>query len=491
MKYDTILIRPSRRDYQHKDRFIFFHQPLNLCYLASNLENQGFSVAIYDLEFELLNSQGIIERISKAAPLVIGFTCLTNTISNANKIALLIKNKFPDILMVAGGWHPSALPKRTLQEFKGFDMAIMGEGEDVFSSLVKHVRLKKNYRHLDGISYRDGDNIIQNDSAGLIEDLDKLPFPARHLLNWNMYDRLQPSRELSLKGRRLTSIITSRGCPGQCTFCAVHVVHKNKTRFRSADSVLAEVEECLSRYNISHIDILDDTFTTDTGRLQLILQGFLRLKLKSWSCQTRVDFVDKAILLKMVEAGCREVFFGIESGSQRVLDLLKKNITLKQIRDAVKWAREANVEFIKLSFIVGGHPDEKIEDVLMTKALLKELNPDRAYVGVLVPYPGTEVYKEMKDSGLIFSEDWDKFSMYGTFPVWRTKHFSPRDLVDIQRNILWGYYLRPSYILQRLVKINTKEKVIWWLSVIMMGARLLISSYRQKTSKKRENKNFE
>ncbi len=485
IKSDVILIRSSQCGRNHEDRFVFFHQPLSLCYLASNLEIQGFSAAIYDFEFEPLNKQEIIDSIRDADPLVIGFTCFTNTISNANRIALFIKDKFPHIITAVGGWHPSALPKRTLQEFKGFDVAVMGEGEEVFSALVKRIKLKEDYSRLDGISYRKGEEVVQNNAAELIEDLDKLPLPARHLLNWNMYDRLQPFRELSLKGKRLTSIITSRGCPGKCIFCAVDIVHKNRVRYRSPDSVLSEVEECMSKYNISHFDILDDTFTSDRKRLDLILRGFKILNVRSWSCQTRVDFVDRDMIFNMVKAGCREIFFGIESGSQRVLDLLKKNITLKQVRDAVKWSREANLEFVKLSFMVGGHPDEKREDVIMTKALLKELNPDRAYVGILVPYPGTEVYKEMNARGLILTKDWEKFSMYGTFPAWRTKHFSSKDLVDMQRDMLWGYYLRPSYILQRLVKINTKGKVVWWLNVMMMGIRLLISSYKQENAQKR------
>lgn len=462
MKKDIVLVRPAR--YGYRSGFISAQEPINLCYLAAYLERAGFDVEIWDLEQQEASLDEFISRLKDVAPALVGFSCYTPNISAANKFACLLKSFFPKIITVVGGPHSTALPKETLKEFKGFDIVVMGEGEETLLSLAKCVTLGNDYRSINGISFREESEIIQNYPAPLIKDIDSLPHPARNLLNWSLYRNMQHTRGIVSGDKKITSIYTSRGCPGRCIFCAVNLNYSGAIRLRSADSILSEVEECLNKYNIGHFIIQDDTFNLQPNRLYTILNGFKKLGIESWSCDARVDLVTREMLFSMADSGCRKISFGVESGSPRILALIKKGITIDQAKNAVRWSREAGIECVELTFIIGSHPDETVEDVRLTRGLLKDLKPDIVFVSVVVPYPGTEIYNIMKSKGLIYNEDWENFLMFSSsVPVWRTEHFTSEDLVNIQRKILKEFYLRPAYIFKKLLKLKTKSELSYWV----------------------------
>ena len=392
MKKDIVLIRPFR--YQYTSSFISTQEPINLCYLAAYLERKGFNVAIWDLEKRVISDNEFIKLLESASPYLVGFSCYTPTISSANTLASLVKTWSTQTTTVVGGPHASALPTETLQEFKGFDAVVIGEGEETLLAMAKRISSGSNCRDLDGIAIRDGDNVLQNPLRPLIKDIDALPYPARHHLSWDLYKNAQPTRGFFTNNKRITSIYTSRGCPGKCIFCASTVGFGRRVRFRSVDSVLGEVEECLNKYNVGHFVIQDDTFNVKPKRLSQILEGFKKLGVKSWSCDARADLVTRDMIFEMVDAGCKKISFGVESGSPRIQKLNKKSISTEHALNAVRWSKDAKLEYVETNFIIGSHPDETLEDLIMTQKLIKQLNPDILFLSVIVPYPGTEIYKE-------------------------------------------------------------------------------------------------
>ena len=219
---------------------------------------------------------------------------------------------------------------------------------------------------------------------------------------------------------------------------------------------MGEVIECIERFRIEHFTIDDDTFTYGKDRLMKILRGFKELGI-SWDCDSRVDTASPEILEAMAEAGCKKIAYGVESGSPRILELIKKKITVEQIENAFRWARKAGI--LSSAFImIGSHPSETEEDLKMTLDLLYRIRPDFVLVYIAVPYPGTELYRMMKEKGYIFTEDWDEFDIVSTSAKWRTDNFMPKDLVEYQKWMYRRYYMRPGFILKKLVSVrNLKE----------------------------------
>lgn len=236
-----------------------------------------------------------------------------------------------------------------------------------------------------------------------------------------------------------------------------------RTRFRSVENVLAEVEECVKKYNFEHFSIADDTFTLNQERAIEICYGLKKLGVRSWHCGgTRVNAVSPKMLKVMAETGCQKVAFGVESGSPRILELIGKKITLEQVKNAFLWAREAGIRFIEGNFIIGSDPAETQEDLKMTLDLIREIKPDLVSLAIIVPYPGTRVYEKMKSRGYIFTEDWEKFAMIDQVPCWRTEHFTSEELLKYQKKMLRNFYLRPDYLWRILVKLKNLDEIKYW-----------------------------
>ena len=417
---------------------------------------------IWDYEVQPFSPPDFIQKINKSQPKIIGFSCFTPTVINGHKLAKIIKENFPSIVTLVGGPHSSALPQRTLEEFPYFDLVVVGEGEETLLEVCQNLEKNQPWSGILGIAYRVPGGVKEEGKRPLIENLDKLPFPQRDLLNFDLRRRGHVSRGISNRLKN-TEIYTSRGCPIGCIFCAVRATMGLRIRLRSPENVLAEVEDCLGRYRFEHLAVADDSFTFNQERVVKICQGFQKLGVKSWHCEgTRVDIVSPELLKLMAKTGCQKIVFGVESGSQRILELIGKKITIEQVKKAFKWAREAGIKYIEGDYIIGSHPSETLEDVEKTIELIKETKPDLISVTTIVPYPGTPVYELMKEKGYIFSEDWEKFVMLDQLSPWRTEFFSPEDLLKLQRKVLKSFYLRPSYILHILMKLRSLEEIKYW-----------------------------
>ncbi len=458
-----VLIRPPN---SRGEVSILSHTvPVNLGCLASYLMKNGYEVEIWDYETEQFIIDEFINKIKISSPSIIGFSCFTPTIISGHKLAQIIKKNFPHIKTIVGGPHSTALPKKTLEEFPYFDFVIMGEGEETLLEFCNSIKENKDQEGILGLAYRTSNGIKEELRRPLIKNLDDLPFPNRDLLNINLMKKGHISRGISNKLKN-TGIYTSRGCPIGCIFCAISITMGNCVRFRSVENVLLEVEECIKKYQIEHFTVEDDTFTINQERAIKIMEGFQKLGVKSWHCEgTRVNAVTPELLKLMVKTGCQKIVFGVESGSPRILELIKKKITVEQVKNAFKWAREAGFKYIEGDFIIGSHPSETIKDLETTKDLIKEIKPDLISVTILVPYPGTEVYNLMKERGYIFSENWENFVMFDRLPSWRTEFFTPDELLRLQKKILSSFYLRVSYFIHILKKLKSLEELKYWSEI--------------------------
>jgi radical SAM superfamily enzyme YgiQ (UPF0313 family) len=424
--------------------------PINLLCIAAYIIKNGHEVKVFDYEVEEFD----IENISKFNPDIIGITAMTPLIKKSSEIAEKIKSRIKTVAVV-GGNHVTALPEETLEEFPVFDIGVIGEGEET----MKEICDKKDPKDILGIVYRYKGKITVNERRPPIEDLDKLPFPARNLIDMKKY-RGASTPGLSREFLNITELYVNRGCNwGFCTFCASMVTHC-KFRMRSIGNVIEEMNECIKKYGINHFTIDDDTLTTSKERTLEFCEKVKPLKV-TWDCDSRVT-VDKEMLKAMKDSGCKKIAFGVESGSQRILQLVKKGITIQQIKDCFKACHDVGME-TSAFFMIGAHPDETYEDLEQTKKLIKEIKPDFITASIAVPYPGTELRNQMEERKLILNNNWDEYALYNTAPVWKTTNFSPEDLLRIQKEMVNEFYMKPTYILKRLFKIRSWGEFKYWI----------------------------
>lgn len=373
------------------------YQHIGLGYLASMLETKGFWVKIIDVKLERMKFKNTLEAIKSIRPDILGITAMTHEINIAAEIAKAAKSLLPKIFTVIGGVHLTALPVETLRAYGHFDIGIVGEGEYSFCDIAVSINDKKyDFSHIRGVVYRNGSDILLSQTAEKVENLDSLPFPAWHLF---------PMATEYI-------IITSRGCPYSCIFCMQASGHK--IRKRSIGNIVGEIEKVLAERSPERFLFYDETFTLDRTRVFEICDSIIKMNMPRqmrWSVTTRVDCVDKDLLMKMKEAGCDHIEFGIESGDQEVLDRINKRITLKDAEYAVSIAKELGFH-TEGAFILG-HPNETLKTAYKTICFAAKLNPHIVQLGIMVPYPGTAVAqmaREGKGGYKIISDNWSDYN---------------------------------------------------------------------------------
>ncbi|MBU1566443.1 MAG: B12-binding domain-containing radical SAM protein [Proteobacteria bacterium] len=457
----VLLIRPPN---QFSNSKILSHiMPMNLAYLAGYLRKHHTSVSILDYEVRKYSNEHYLSVLREQKPTFVGVSCMTAAVSAGAQLCKFAKEYDKNILTIIGGSHANALPKETMREFSAFDFLIFGEGEETLLDLCRKYQEPKEYSSIPGIVYRDGDEIVKNGSRSLIADLDSIPFPARDLI-------IEPPKKGHVSrgfsnDLRPTSIYTSRGCPYKCSFCAIQNTFGNTVRFRKIPLIEQEIKEVIKEFNFNHIIIADDTFALKKDRPYELCDVFARNGINSWSCDTRVNSVTRELLQAMKDSGCKKVSFGVESGSQRILDLIKKNIQVEQVTQAARWAKEVGFKHIEGNFIIGADPTETLEDLALTRKLILSLPWTFVSVSIIVPYPGTPLYRTMQKNNLIQSDSaWEDFVMFGKPPKWRTDNFSAEELIKLQKQITRSFYLRPQYILKQLMTIRSFSDLNYWIT---------------------------
>ncbi|MBI5229034.1 B12-binding domain-containing radical SAM protein [Candidatus Micrarchaeota archaeon] len=416
--------------------------PLGLAYVASSLVNTGHEVRILDARILKPSDEEILRAVEEFSPAVFGVTATTCQIYDAAVLLKLIKSSFPEIKAVIGGPHVSALPQHTLKEFPWIDFVIVGEGEETASELVSFLEAGRNLSAVKGICYRVGKKTVLTPPREF-SDPNKLPFPARELFPLDRYAK----NAFVVKETPMTTIITSRGCPGGCVFCCKSTFGR-KFRARSVENVLQEIELLVER-GYREIHVVDDAFTLDRNRAKEILRGIIS---KGWNLNftlpngIRVDTVDEEMAALLKKAGFYWLWFGVESGDQGVINNIKKGIRIEQVRKAVKLTKKQGM-FTGLYFIVGLlGSSPKTERKSLELAL--ELDADAVGVSILTVYPGSELFSTLRKN----EADWKAFRHDFSEHVFTGEGFDGRYILSEFQKFIGGFYLRPAYPIKMLLR---------------------------------------
>lgn len=426
--------------------------PLGLAYIAATIEQAGYDVKVIDIETENLTEKQLIKKITDIEPSIVGITCTTPTYNSAVKIHQIIKNVSKNIKTILGGIHPTIVPEEAIKP-DCVDFVIVGEGEKTIIELISTIKHQGNLSSVKGLVYKKNGKIIMNTPRELIQNLDELPFPARHLFQNQKYtypDSLS---------KNTFPIITSRGCPGRCIFCNTQNIFGHQFRARSAKNVVDEIELLINKYSAEEIHIWDDNFITDKNRVFEIRDELKKRNLKinfAFPNGLRADFLDENILKCLKEMGTYSIAIGVESGSQMILNRARKNIRLEKIQDTFKLAKKLKLE--TWAFFMFGLLGETKETIQETINFAKKLDPDIAKFHILKPYPGTEIYNELKKNGLLLTEEYSCYGIH-TLPVHKLPDLTAEEILNWQKIAYLKFYFRFGKVFQQIYRLKSVYRI--------------------------------
>jgi len=367
--------------------------PLGLLYIAAVLEKNGFEVKIFDLHPD---DDRDIPSLIAYDPDVVGMTVLTDYFHRAKHVSQIINEKFSRAIFIVGGVHVTALPQESMEEFLAH-YGVVGEGERAMLDICSKLSRGEDIQGVPGLVWRKENRVVVNPPGPFIQDLDTLPLPARHLLDFNNY--LMPPG--IIRGRwteRSTTVMSSRGCPFSCIWCGSQTTFGRKVRYRSVANVVAEIETLMKDYGVDAVWFVDDTFTLNKERVIDFCDTLIRKNIRlTWGCQAHVTTADEAMFRKMKQAGLAQLDFGVESGSDTILKNLQKKSTAAETVRAFDLARKCGVR--TCATFIFGSPGETAEDVEKTFELVKKIKPNFASSFFLTPYPATELWDQIQAQG--------------------------------------------------------------------------------------------
>jgi len=443
--------RSQNRIIKHRsDKFLQY--PIFLAYSAAQLKAAGFNVVYIDSVIQNFDFDRTIVEAKRAHPDVIFMETTTPSIE-ADYRSLTALRDATAAKIIVGGPHATYFHKQVLVECPTIDIVILHEFDTKIAEVVSNL---DDLAVVGGITYRKGDEIVDNGDGQMAENLDAVPFPDRDTVPWRWYLEAWYSR------KPFMNMMTSRGCPYHCSFCLwPQSMYGHKQRFRSLDNVFSEIAMLVGRYGVRELNIDDGTFTT---RRERVLEFCRRLRKEKydliWTCNGRVDNIDDEMLGEMRRAGCKLIRLGVESGSQEVLDRIQKGLTLKQIEDGVRMVKKSGIQ--ALGGFMFGFPYDTRETVEQTIAFAKRLSPDQAQFSINMCYPGTSLYEYAKENDLILAKSFTEFDMtHG--PVVRTVDMERKELTDILARAYREFYFRPRFVFQTLGHLKDSDEIrrVW------------------------------
>ncbi|MFQ5771037.1 MAG: B12-binding domain-containing radical SAM protein [bacterium] len=440
---------PYREVYEEIGESVGSYLPLGIAYIAAVLRNAGHSVKCVDFDRENFSNKNLLKSLNGID--VIGVSFATANAPMAYKISEMIKNHDPSIACIAGGVHASAVPEHVLKNSK-FDYVIRGEGEFIINELIENLENGMELSEIKGISYWKGDKVVSNPSSKLVDDLNVLSYPARDLFKFREY---KPHPYIPNSDKSAT-VLTSRGCPFKCIFCAANVVHGRGYRVRSIENVIAEIEFLKENYNVKRICFADDEFTLNRKRTIELCNSIIESEIEiKWTCFSRVTDVDPKLLNTMKEAGCDLILYGVESGNERLLKSMKKSITLKDSINAIKWTNNADI--ISIATFILGLPEETRNSIMETINFSKKLNPTLAFFNIAIPLPGSELHEIAVKNNWLNSGDLSAFTAFSSKEVYHPPHIPVEELRKLTIQAHYEFYLRSRIVHSILKHYSTRE----------------------------------
>lgn len=439
----VLLVNPPYTRIRGSGQSAYF--PLGLGYLAGTLAREGFEPVIYSAEncqpgepLPKISMREVFELRSKGhrsfvkalqdddhfvwkeveyvletvQPHIVGITALSVQFGSAAKIARIVKSWRPDCPVVFGGHHVTYMPLDSLRRVPHFDVGVLGEGEETFLELCRAYAAgrRSNFNKIPGLIYRSGNGIMFSEHRKLIENLDALPNPRKDLLIFP--ESYHPSH--------FSTIIYGRGCPWRCRFCSSQEFWRRRIRIRSAENCLNEIKDLMQEFHINNFMFWDDAFSVRRRDILEFCGKAVESGLRfTFSTATRADLVDEELLFALKRAGCVVLTLGVESGSPRVLEMIRKDLDLDVLRNALGLMRKKGIS--QGVFFMAGFPHETAEDLHMTFDLIRELKVHRVTFNIFDPMPGSELYDEAIELGLVSPDaDWCDFRL------WPDAHFTTR-----------------------------------------------------------------
>ncbi|MFZ5644640.1 MAG: B12-binding domain-containing radical SAM protein [Bacillota bacterium] len=475
---------------------------LSLAYLAGFLLEKGHQVKINQREVEFIRNRFNIDRVNEKMkrlakefkPHVIGFTATSATIGDLLNSAKILRRVVPGALFVCGGPHVSALPEETLRQAPYLDVAVIGDGEEAMADLCSGVSPGR----VKGIAHQTENGPVRTERRVFKKDLDFLPYPARHLLNMDFHTS-RTSAVIPNLTLRTTTIVSSRGCPFSCSYCA-ESRQKIGMRWHSPDYVISEIEHLLSNYRFEGLYFIDSMFEYNRKRAEEICRLMIKLKFNKkfvWSVQARATSMDREFLTLMKEAGCRQIEYGFESGSQKILDAMGKKASVDTGVRIAELTRQCGIRvFANMIF---GYPGETEEDLDQSFRFIEEIRPDAIGAYQLEAYPGTALYEQLVNEGklpLHYGQagcDWSKVEIQrhirhlnlSSIPdeifakkmeVFRRRFIGPLTTADLLKNMPLRSFLMPANLARAAVK--TFRQPSRFLKVSSMMIRKAYSKYQ-------------
>jgi len=424
--------------------------PVGLAYLAAVLKSKSIQVSTITPSSDNLELEQTVQNIIDKKPDVLAITVSTPAFNNTVTIAKRVKKSLYDVKIISGGPHATLFPADMIHN--GIDIVVRGEGEQTIADLIRYFEGKTNIASIDGISYKHNGQIVNNKQRALIKDLDNIPFPAWEFFPIKKYESLFKKSKISLP------VLTSRGCPGRCTFC-YKGIFGSRLRVRSPENVLKEVVYLKDSFQIEEFSIIDDCFTIIPRRTiefcNLMLKNEIRIP---WTLPAgiRVDTASEELFRKLKEAGCYRVGFGIETGNADIMKSIKKGITLEQAQNAVALSKKFGIECTG-NFMIG-NLNESLKTVNDSIQFAIELDPDYAQFTRAIPFPGSEMYDTLLKDRKIISENWDDYDYLLTDKqIFMHDQLSHEQIQQKMKAAYRKFYLRPSAILREMKKKLSQE----------------------------------
>jgi anaerobic magnesium-protoporphyrin IX monomethyl ester cyclase len=455
---------------------IFF--PLGLGYLASYLSKHGYKVRIYNSEIPQTpfkyddNKKGKYQKllsehnnykealqndnhevwkeirnvINSYQPDMVGITVRSAKFPSALKVASIAKSINRECLVVLGGPHPTICPEQSILA-NNIDFIVRGEGESTILELCQTIEgdSTSDLTHIKGLSFKRNGEAIHNGARELIKDLDVIPFPGRDLvLNPDLYS-----------SKNMAVIVTGRGCPFDCGYCSAQSIWTNKVRYRSIENTINEIKHIKNRFSADSIYFWDDSFTVNKRRVIDLCNIIINDKIDiRWGCTSRVDLLDDELLTIMKSAGCEKIDIGIESGSERILKLINKRITVQKVKQSIELIRGHNIKIG--AFFMIGFPEETKQDINCTLDLIKKSKVDSICLSIFTPYPATKLYDKAMSLGLIPKKiDWENFNHHSPDNFF-SKHINKKEHIKIisEATLLVDNYNKkrqPNNLISRII----------------------------------------